>query len=81
MNVSISPENEEFIEVSIERGRYADSGDVLNEALRLLKRRDELLQAVNDGVDQLDRGEIVDGEVVFNRLTARYQPQPESRQG
>lgn len=75
MNVSISSDNEQFIEVSVGSGRYADSDELLNEALRLLKRRDEILHAVNAGVAQLDQGEAVDGDLVFDRLSAKFQSQ------
>lgn len=72
MDVAISHENEQFVEAAIERGQYANSSEIVDEALRLLRRRDELISAVNAGVEQLDRGETVDAEEVFERLTAKY---------
>lgn len=72
MNVAISHESEQFVEAALESGRYANSSEIVDEAIRLLRRRDELIESVNAGVEQLDRGETVDAEEVFERLTAKY---------
>ena len=57
MNVSIPVELEEFVQAVIERGTYQSEAEVVSEALRLLKKREQLRQAVRGGVEQLDRGE------------------------
>ena len=57
MSVEISPDIEAMCRTLVETGRYGDENQVLGEALRLLQRRDEL-----------DRGEGIDADVVFDRM-------------
>jgi len=40
MNVSLTPELEEFIAVKVESGRYTSASEVVREALRLLEEHD-----------------------------------------
>lgn len=68
MHLEISPENEEYIRQMVANGEYRTQGQVLDEALELLKRRDLLRREVNAGVEQLERGEGLPGEQVFQRL-------------
>jgi antitoxin ParD1/3/4 len=44
MNVSLTPELEEYIEQKIETGRYHSASEVVREALRLLEEHDQLRQ-------------------------------------
>jgi len=60
MAASISPDNERFLEQAVADGRFADRGEAIDEALRLLRRRDDLIRAVNAGVDQLDAGQYTE---------------------
>lgn len=71
MNIQISPENEQFIHRAVESGAFSDSRQVLDEALGLLRIREALRRDVDAGVDQLDRGEGIDGDTVFGRLRER----------
>lgn len=61
MNVSLTPELERLVNEKIESGMYQTASEVVREALRLLKERDqarEQLRAdVRAGFDQLARGE------------------------
>ncbi|HKH44360.1 MAG TPA: type II toxin-antitoxin system ParD family antitoxin [Thermoanaerobaculia bacterium] len=67
MDVTLTPEFERLIRDKVASGLYASESEVIREALRLLKDRDELkLLAVDElrreiqkGLDQLDRGESV----------------------
>ncbi|MGH2615214.1 MAG: type II toxin-antitoxin system ParD family antitoxin [Thermomicrobiales bacterium] len=63
MNVSLTPELEALIRQRVESGRYSDANEVVEEALRLLKEREQLehlrgLLAV--GLEQAQRGELVE---------------------
>lgn len=42
MNVSLTPELEQFVEEKIKSGMYKSQSEVIRESLRLLKREDEL---------------------------------------
>ena len=61
MNVSLTPELERVVNDKVESGMYQTASEVVREALRLLKERDEarahLRADVQAGFDQLARGE------------------------
>jgi antitoxin ParD1/3/4 len=61
MNVSLTPEIERLVNERVESGLYQTASEVVREALRLLKDRDqarEQLRAdVQAGFDQFARGE------------------------
>jgi len=67
MDVTLPPELERLIHDKVATGLYTSEDEVIREALRLLKDRDEIrILAVEDlrreiqkGLDQLDRGESV----------------------
>lgn len=42
MNVSLTPELEEFVQQKVKTGRYSGASEVVREALRLLEQRDQL---------------------------------------
>ena len=61
MNVSLTPELERVVNEKVESGMYQTASEVVREALRLLKERDEararLRADVQAGFEQLARGE------------------------
>jgi antitoxin ParD1/3/4 len=61
MNVSLTPELERVVNEKVESGMYQTASEVVREALRLLKERDEgrarLRADVQAGFQQLARGE------------------------
>jgi len=68
---NLSPENVRFIEQLLQQGTYASEQEALNDAVTLLKKRDELRSAVRAGIDQADSGELLPAEEVFGRLEKR----------
>jgi antitoxin ParD1/3/4 len=79
MNVSLTPELEKLIHGKVESGLYLSASEVVREALRLLEERDriremrldELRREIKLGIDQADRGELLDGPEVFEGLRAK----------
>jgi antitoxin ParD1/3/4 len=67
MDVKLTPELERLVSDKVASGLYTSESEVIREALRLLKDRDELrLLAIDDlrrevqkGLNQLDRGDSV----------------------
>lgn len=65
MNVSLTPELENYIKQKVSAGMYNSASEVMREALRLLEERDALrelkLEAlrrdIREGINELDRGE------------------------
>jgi antitoxin ParD1/3/4 len=81
LNVSLTPELSELIEARVRSGRYQSASEVVRAGLRLLEQRDRasvasvegLKAEIELGLEQLRRGERVDGEEFFARLRARHQ--------
>jgi antitoxin ParD1/3/4 len=71
MSVEIPSELSPFVDAVIRSGLYNSEAAVVAEALRLLKRREALAEDIRLGIEQLDRGESVDGEQVFAKLRAK----------
>lgn len=57
MSTHLSPENEAFLAAAIARHDFKDRDAALDEAVALLRRRRDLIEAVNQGVEQLNRGD------------------------
>lgn len=80
MNVSLTPELERRVAEKVDSGLYTSASEVVREGLRLLFEADELkarrLEQLNAdvqlGLDQLDRGEGIDGEESRKRVMARF---------
>lgn len=78
MNVSLTPELEQFVADKVKSGRYTSASEVVREALRLLEEREELRslqkqelqKKIAEGLDQLARDEGLPGEAVFAELDA-----------
>ena len=62
MNVSLTPQLEQFIAKHVKSGRYQSASEVVREALRLFQDRDwrlaELRKEVQKGIDAAERGEV-----------------------
>ena len=71
MSVEFTSELEKLVNSIMSNGHYADEQEVLAEALRLLKNRDELRSEIKLGLAELDNGERIDGETLFEELRAR----------
>lgn len=79
MNVSLTPELEQFVNERVASGRYRSASEVVREGLRLLEgheqerqaRLDALRADLVEGIESLDRGEGIAGEEAFKRLRTR----------
>ncbi len=71
MNVQIPNELGEFVQRLITEGVVANENEAILEGLRLQQTREQLRRDVNLGIEQLDRGEGLDGESVFRDLKIR----------
>lgn len=81
MNVSLTPEIEQFIQSQVESGKYTSPDEVILAALRAFEEREriykgrfeELRREIMVGVEASERGEVVDGEIVFSQLQQKLQ--------
>jgi antitoxin ParD1/3/4 len=81
MSIALGLEQEQFIHKKLETGKYRSADEVIFEAFRLLEERDShyeqwlqnARQKVQAGLEQLDRGEVIDGEVVMTRFREKIR--------
>jgi antitoxin ParD1/3/4 len=64
MNVSLTDPMEKFVRQKVEAGDYETESEVVREALRLLKQRDEVWKAdvrrkIKEGMDSIRAGHTV----------------------
>ncbi len=75
MNVSLTPELEQYVSGKVQSGLYHSASEVIREGLRLLKQKDEvhrgrleeLRREIQVGIDQANRGEVS----AFNKETLK----------
>lgn len=68
MSLEIPPEIEEMVQSIFRSGQYDSESDVIREALGLLRQRDLLRRDINEGIAQIDRGERIAADEVFQEL-------------
>ena len=81
LNVSLTPELDAFVQDTVRTGQYQSASEVVRDALRRLQEAFEDRQIyiaklnadVAIGMDQLKRGETVDGETVFRQLREKIE--------
>lgn len=89
MNVSLSPDLEEFINRKVASGRYLSADDVVREALRLLDDREqlrairleELRREIAIGIDEADRGLVapLDMDAIREKVRKRLEEEQEAQ--
>jgi len=71
MTHQFPPDLEQFVTDELARGSYTSEDELIAEAVRLLKKRDELRADIAQGLEELDRGERLDADEVFAELRQR----------
>jgi antitoxin ParD1/3/4 len=87
VNVSITPELDAFLQARVKSGRYQTTSEVVREALRLLERheleRDQAFQhlkaKLEHGAAEAERGELLDGDEVFEELRGMIEERRRAR--
>ena|ERR1700728_4588964 len=80
MTVTLTPEQEKFIEERVRRGEYPSAEIIVNEGLKLVLAKEEyqrrlvrLRAEINVGVEQIKRGEVVDGETAIENIRKKLR--------
>lgn len=79
LNVSLTPELDQFVQERVATGRYQTASEVVREGLRLLEHQEReretalagLRNKLNRGAAQADRGEFVSADSVLQKISAR----------
>jgi antitoxin ParD1/3/4 len=80
MNIALKPEQEQFIQSQIDRGRFKSADEAVSQAFKLLENQEryqswieDTRQKVEVAVAELDRGEGVELDLVIDRLHQKFQ--------
>jgi len=76
MKIHLLPEHEAFIREKVDSGEYESASDVVTDALFCFQhieqfralRREELRREIQIGIDEADRGELVEADEVLDRI-------------
>lgn len=88
LNVSLTPELEEFILSKVESGTYASASEVVRDGLRLLQASEEskaqwaadARAKIERGWQQAQDGQLADGEKAMDRIRAKMEARLKSRE-
>jgi antitoxin ParD1/3/4 len=81
MQVYLPAELEAFVQQLVDSGAYCAPSEVVHDALWLLKdqadlqkiKLAELRKLIAVGIEQANRGELIEGEIVFAKLREKIQ--------
>ncbi len=74
-NVVLTDAQSAFIDRMVEQGNYQNASELMRKALRQLQHEEEVWEmakaGVMEGLEQIRRGETVDGEEAFARIIGK----------
>ncbi len=81
MTVTLTPEQEEFIAEQLKNGHYRSADDVIAQSLGMLRAQEEFIRAnagelrekIAVGMDQIRRGEVVDGRAATQSVREKLR--------
>ena len=87
MNISLTPALEKLVQEKVSSGLYNSASEVIREALRLFEEQDRLRRMkledlrgeIAVGIEQADRGELVEGKAVLQKLRSRNKELPQKK--
>lgn len=76
MNISLTPELEQYVQDKVNSGLYTSVSEVIRESLRLMhtfddlqkQRIDQLNRSIEVGLQQLNRGEKISAKKSYQQL-------------
>jgi antitoxin ParD1/3/4 len=87
VNISLTPKLGAFLQSRVKSGRYQTASEVVREALRLLQQQEkereqglkQLKAKLQSGAAQAERGELLDGDQVFEELRQMIEERRRAR--
>jgi antitoxin ParD1/3/4 len=79
MTIHLKPELEAIIHADVDRGPYQSADEFVERAIQMLheqedwlaRNRAEIVEEIEHGFAQAERGELIDGDEVFSNLLER----------
>ena len=78
MNIQLDPDAMQFVEGLVSSGQFESADAAVAAGVELLKSQQQLRAEIQKGIDELDAGQGIDGEVVFSELRERAKKTMES---
>jgi antitoxin ParD1/3/4 len=86
MNIALKPEQEQFVQSQIDRGRFKSPDEAAFQAFKLLEEKyqdyedwiEDTRQKVDVAISELDRGEGVELDVAIERLQQKFRSAKET---
>ena len=86
MNITLSPEQERFIQEKIKSGKYQDVSEIIYEAFERWEKWEQYEQWIEEtreqvqiGLAELERGEGIDSEVVISQMRDKIRQAREAQ--
>ena len=81
MTVTLTAEQEQFVAEQLKSGHYQSAGDVIAQSLGMLRAQEEFIRSntaelrekIASGLEQIQRGETVDGPTAIQGLREKLQ--------
>ena len=81
MDISLSPDNEKFLQSQIAAGIYNSINEAINATLNIAishvvisqERINQLNEEIQRGIDDYNAGRYMDGETALKKLMAKYE--------
>jgi antitoxin ParD1/3/4 len=81
MTVTLTVEQEEFVVEQMKDGHYRSASDVISQSLGMLRTQEEFIRAnaaelrekIASGMEQIRRGQVVDGKAAIQALRVKLQ--------
>lgn len=81
MTIELKPEHEAYVQAQVRAGRFKSADEALDAAVHFLRKADEpfgdfepgeLDALLAEGLRDIERGDVYDGEEVMAELRARF---------
>jgi antitoxin ParD1/3/4 len=84
MTVTLTAEQEQFIAEQLKDGHYRSAADVVAQSLGMLRAQEEFIRSnivelrekIAVGIEQANRGELLDGKAVIDALLEKNRRRP-----